>query len=119
MSKIFIELFDEFEKSIKNLKDPDISITRSLYMGNYFYWISSPENTKKGPSMFVGKCSREKGMVLTYSKRIRNSASLLPAIPLNMHNDQQIDFVDFLNASNKAIRELCVKEVLFKLSTKD
>jgi hypothetical protein len=43
----------------------------------------------------------------------------LPRIPLTADDHLSIDFVEFLNASNKEIRELCVKEVLFKLSTKE
>lgn len=120
MSRIFIDSFDAFENGIENITDPNISITRGLYMARYFYWISSPENTKNGPSMFVWKCAGGKGMMVTYSKMIRNSASLLPRIPALTSDDHlKIDFVDFLNASNKAIRELCVKEVLFKLTTKE
>jgi len=119
MSRIFIDSFDAFEKCLENITDQNISITRGLYMARYFYWISSPENTKNGPSMFVWKYTGGKGMIITYSKTIRNSASFLPRIPLTADDHLRIDFVDFLNASNKAIRDLCVKEVLFKLSTKE
>jgi hypothetical protein len=69
--------------------------------------------------MFVGNYSGGKGVVTTYSKMIINSTSLLPRIPVTGDDHLRIDFVEFLNASNKAIRELCVKEVLFKLSTKE
>lgn len=119
MSRIFIDSFDAFENGIENITDQNISITRGLYMARYFYWIYSPENIKNGPSMFVGNYSGGKGVVTTYSKMIINSASLLPRIPLTSDNHLSIDFVEFLNASNKAIRELCIKEVLFKLSTKE
>lgn len=119
MSRIFIDSFDAFEDGIENITDQNISITRGLYMARYFYWIYSSKNTKNGPSMFVGNYSGGKGVVTTYSKMIINSASLLPRIPLTADDHLSIDFVEFLNASNKAIRELCVKEVLFKLSTKE
>ena len=119
MSRIFIDSFDAFENGIENIRDSNISITRSLYMARYFYWISSPENIKNGPSVFVGNYSGGKGVVITYSKMIRNSISGLSRIPVTGDDHLKIDFVDFLNASNKSIQDLFVKEVLFKLTTKE
>lgn len=119
MSRIFIDSFYSFENGIENIRDSNISITRGLYMARYFYWISSPENIKNGPSAFVGNYSGGKGVVITYSKMIRNSISGLSRIPLIADDHLKIDFVDFLNASNKSIQDLFVKEVLFKLSTKE